>query len=207
MYILVMGESMRRIEQMRKTMLLLFVLSSLVVFSLVAANTPSFNDRMDFTIDLHIRNRAWTYFAVNEFENSPFTIVNETNQLSINPESDSVGYEICIIEYKSNILGPNNLFISATPFFLVDDSGNIVQEHPATGYSLNLNLVSPEWTGTLEVDSAQQESELTIPLTVSSRFSGAAFEFRVEVHAVFTNLDSMIVGRYISNIRIGRVSQ
>ena len=192
---------------MRKKKLLLFVLSSLVVFSLVAAN-----DTTEFNIHIIINHGIQISFSIEDYSPS--------SQISPDPQNENEylrdlgtidsslqSYELCKINFSTNKYGLNQILINAGPLVQVDASGTAIPNSDTYGYFLYFDDSENNWSDSFEVTNDSPVSNFVIPITVSFVLDEdgvvGSHSCSYYVTAAFPYYDEMCAGSYRAIVSMG----
>ena len=179
---------------MRKAMFLLFFLGVIMLFSSFAV----INDQTLFQIELTIQNSIHQEISITEYsENTPISDAQDgSKSVTVNPLNAMDSFEVCNIEYTSNVYGRNLIYLRAFPLYLLDNQGNPTNE--SVGYTLGFENQDPDWGYSLEVNSSAPV-DMTIPFSVSVEL----FSETISITGVIPDYDNMSAGTYRATIQIG----
>ena len=127
-------------------------------------------------------------------------------------EMDSeVEYDICKLQYYTNLVGTNYIIVEATPLYSVDLADKRLNK-PSVGYKLFFyEMGVDEHDEPLRVDYSDMEiktrsDSMYLQCDVPSVFEGEYCTFEFYVGASFIDLENM-AGRYTSTLTIGVEAQ
>ena len=161
----------------------------------------NYTDSTSFRIDIVIRYECTVRLGITEYDDETKTIT--ASELS--PEDDVTSYPVCMILYDSNIIGQNELSVTATPFYPIDDN-EVVDTTQPSAYSLDFSVLGTYSTSEhLDILDTESSSSVSVPIYVPTSFTSnnGLYLTAVQVRAVFTALDSMSAGRHVSNVILG----
>ena len=191
---------------MRKTMIMLFFL---VVVSLCSLSPvlAVINDSTQFQIELIIQHREHATITITEYSSSsPISDIDGTIHRDIGSlTSGTESFEICKIDFTSNIYGLNQIYLRAFPLYLQDGEGhNIVDSR--TEYQLDFLNQTDSWSYSLEVSDSTSGTEMTIPITVPFVFHEGVIETvsrSIGVTGIFIDYEEMMAGTHKAVIQVG----
>lgn len=189
--------------KLKQTCLLMGVFCLIMLF-------PSFaviNDETRFQIELVIEHQFNRVLTISQY--SPETEILEdqegTKTISVAPENSTDVFEICNIDYTSNVYGLNKIYLRAYPLYWLDGQGQPVTSD-RVGYQLDFSNQTDGWSYTLEVSTSVSGIDMIIPITVPFVFEDGRIKTlsrSIGVTAIFTDFADMNGGTYSAVIQIG----
>ena len=121
----------------------------------------------------------------------------------MNPINGTDSFEVCKIDYSTNVYGRNLIYLNASPLFLLDNQGNATNE--TMGYTLDFDYQADGWTYSLEV-TRSSSNDMIIPITVPFVFEDGVIQTlsaTISVTGVIPDYEDMSAGTYRATVQIG----
>ena len=155
---------------MKKATFMMFFFIMIVLFCSFA----TINDETRFQIELQIQHQFSRILTINQFsENTPISGQDGSKSVSVNPINGTDSFEVCKIDYSTNVYGRNLIYLNASPLFLLDNQGNATNE--TMGYTLDFDYQADGWTYSLEV-TRSSSNDMIIPITVPFVFEDGVIQ-------------------------------
>ena len=174
-----------------KKIVIFVLLTTLIVY-------PLFTENLQFNVHWTINNVKVTTIQVLPYSGSGVLPQDEhdTYLKDLTPLLNTVPYNVCLIRYITNVKGTHKLEFSATSM----KSALTLEEYP---YSLYITYGNG-FPIILDIDPEELENSKAITFSVIGSGETTA---NIYLDAVFTDLDSMLIGEYSSTVTITRVSE
>lgn len=186
---------------MRKTVIIMFFLGVSTLFSSFAV----ISDQTLFQIELTIQHSFHQDISITEYsENTPISDAQDgSKSVTVTPLNSTDSFEVCNIEYTSNVYGRNLIYLKAFPLYLLDNQGNPTNE--SVGYTLGFENQDAGWDYSLEVNSSAPV-DMTIPITVPFELVNDEVQTlfaTISITGVIPDYDNMSAGTYRATIQMG----
>ena len=185
---------------MRKKAILMFFFSVITLLSLFSA----INDETRFQIELQIQHQFSRVLTISQYsENTPISGQDGSKSVTVNPINGTDSFEVCKIDYSTNVYGRNLIYLNASPLFLLDNQGNATNE--TMGYTLDFDYQTDGWTYSLEV-TRSTSNDMTIPITVPFVFEDGVIQTlsaTINVTGVIPDYEDMSAGTYRATVQVG----
>ena len=196
-----MSRDWRFESHINKTLLLIV----LIGFFVLSSSFAVINDETRFQIELRIQHEFSRVLTINQYSDAtPIEELQDgSKSVSVSPLNATDSFEVCNIDYSSNVYGRNLIYLKAFPLCRLDNQGIATNE--SVGYTLDFVYEEEGWNYTLDVSSSSS-IDMTIPITVPFVFKNGVIETlsaTIGVRGSIPRYEDMSAGTYRATVQIG----